>query len=294
MDLVISVSSLPLIGESKNGHGFLSNQGGKGANQAVACKKLGATDVRLIASVGNDENGTALLNSMNKYGINTDCVKISDQYPSGVCMIILDESVKDNMLIVDAGANNHVNPEDFSEYLKLNASFGDIFITQLEVASLAVYEGLKIAKEIGLFTILNPAPVKEFDRNYLKYVDLIIPNETEVLQLTNIKIVDDDDLLEVYNYFKSYGVNELIVTLGSKGSAYLKDNQLIKCPAQKVNAVDTTSAGDTFIGALAMRLAKGYQISDSLEFASKCSAITVSRKGAASSIPTADEVKHFD
>ncbi len=293
MDLVISVTSIPEIGESKNGHSFMQNQGGKGANQAVACKKLGSDDVRLIACVGKDENGKALIASMKQYGINTDLIKVKEEVSSGVCMIILDEEKQDNMLIIDRGANDAIEINDFEKYLRKNASKDDIFITQLEVNLNAVYDGLKIAKEIGMFTILNPAPVTEFNKECLKNVDLIIPNETEAKLLTGISTDLDSNLLEIYKYFFDLGVKEMIVTLGSRGSCYIKDNNLIFCPSFRVEAVDTTSAGDTFIGAVAMRIASGFKIEESLSFASKCSSITVSRKGAAISIPTKEEVKNF-
>lgn len=293
MDLVISVTSIPEIGESKNGHSFMQNQGGKGANQAVACKKLGSSDVRLIACVGKDENGQALISSMEKYGIDTTAIKVKDDVASGVCMIILDEEKQDNMLIIDRGANDAIEIEDFKDYLKENASSGDIFITQLEVNLDAVYEGLKIAKEIGMYTILNPAPVTAFDKECLKNVDLIIPNETEAKLLTGINTEDESNLSKVFEYFNLLGIKEVIVTLGSRGSCYIKDSNMIFCPSFKVKAVDTTSAGDTFIGALAMRISNGYSIEESLSFASKCSSITVSRKGAAVSIPTRDEIKEY-
>jgi len=291
MDFVISVSELPQIGESKNGHSFLKNQGGKGANQAIACKKLGGDRVYLIAAVGNDDNGRDLINALKKYRINTDMIKIKDDTISGVCMIILDESQQDNLLIIDRGANNNINPSDFIEFLRKNASKDDLFITQLEISLEAVYKGLKVAKEIGMYTILNPAPVTEIDNQCLKNVDLIVPNETETQLLTGIDIKNDIDLMAVYEYFSTKGVKEVLVTLGSKGSAYLSDNTFIKCQAEKVKVVDTTSAGDTFIGAIALRKAKGYDVKESLDFASKAAAITVSRKGAAVSIPTEKEVQ---
>lgn len=293
MDLVISVSKMPEIGESKNGHSFMQNQGGKGANQAVACKKLGSEDVCLIACVGNDENGIALINSMKKYGVNTEMIKVKDDVASGVCMIILDESVKDNLLIIDGGANNAIISNDFIDYLKENAQKDDIFITQLEVSLEAVYEGLRVAKEIGMYTILNPAPVTKIDNTCLKNVDLIVPNETEAKLLTGIDPQEEKDLFEIANRFNKLGVKEVLITLGSRGSAYLKDEKIRYQNAQKVNAVDTTSAGDTFIGAIAMRKACGYDVCESLRFASICSAITVSRKGAAVSIPTADEINNY-
>ena len=293
MDLVISVSKLPEIGESKQGHSFIQNQGGKGANQAVACKKLGCEEVYLLAAVGNDENGKSLIKSMENYNIKTENIKIKNNTSSGVCMIILDEEKQDNLLIVDAGANFKIEPNDFVDFLKSNAKKGDIFITQLEVSLPAVYAGLRTAKQLGMYTILNPAPVIEIDKNCLINVDLIVPNETETKLLSGITIENDQDLKNVYEYFSSLGVKEVLITLGSKGSAYITEREFIKCNAKKVKAVDTTSAGDTFIGAFAISKMNGKSIKESLEFASLCSSITVSRKGAAISIPTEEEIKEI-
>lgn len=290
VDYVISVEKIPMIGESKNGHGFIINQGGKGANQAISCKKLGCEDVSLIAAVGKDENGEKLIDTIKSYGINTSAMYQDETSNTGACIIILDESKKDNMLIIDKGANQSIKKEHFETYLKEHAKPGDILITQLEINLDSVYFALKQAKEQGLYTILNPAPVTQIDESYLKYVDLIIPNETETKLFTGVDVIDDKTAQEAYCWFKNKGINELIITLGSKGSVYFNNDRIEKCPARKVQAVDTTSAGDTFIGAIAYKLSQNEDILAAMKFATTASSITVSRYGAGQSIPTFDEV----
>lgn len=288
MDYTVTVKGFPHIGESKVGYGFTSNQGGKGANQAVACAKLGCT-VSLIACVGDDDAGRRLVDSIAGYGVDVSAVAVTDKAASGACMIFFDDLLKDNMLVVDRGANEHISPSYVERYLKDNATPGDVFITQLEVNPDAVYAGLAAARKIGMYTILNPAPVVRFDVSCLKNVDLIVPNEVETKLLTGISVSDGCE--RVYDYFRQLGVGEVIVTLGGKGSVYMGRTGIEKCAPYQVEVVDTTSAGDTFIGAIAMQKARGKRISEALDFASKCSAITVSRKGAAVSIPTEAEVK---
>ena len=173
-DFTICVDKMPLLGETRKGHNFKRNQGGKGANQAVACKKLGCKDVSLIASVGNDEEGLNLIKEISSYGINVDLIHKEETISTGTCLIILDEYQKDNILILETGANNFVKKNYFEDYLLANAKSGDILITQLEINLDAVYDALKIAKNIGMYTILNPAPASDFDYTLFKYVDLIV------------------------------------------------------------------------------------------------------------------------
>lgn len=293
MDLVMETERMPMTGESFKGRNFMTNQGGKGANQAVACKKLGGERVMFIGAVGKDAFGEELISSLGKYGVETEAVIRTDKAQSGVCMIILDKSKNDNVLLVDTGANEKITVGDFGNYLKDNAEAGDIFITQLEVSLKAVREGLKLAKEIGMFTVLNPAPAVKIGKEFLRYVDLLVLNETETALVSGTEITDRKSMEKVYDYFSALGVKEVIVTRGGKGGCYL-DGTITEYPAFKVNAVDTTSAGDTFIGAIALKKAQGRKVKEALSFASRCSAVAVSRKGAAVSIPTADEVELFD
>lgn len=289
-DHVISVDKFPELGETRNGYGFFTNQGGKGANQAIACKKLGCEDVYLIAAVGKDENGEGLIRQISDYNIRTDLLSKKENVSTGVCMIVLDDSQRNNVIIIDRGANDMVSADDFASYLMENASKGDILITQLEICLSAVYDALKLAKELGMYVILNPAPFVEFDYDYLQYVDLIVPNETEAKLFTGVAVNSMDDARQVYRWFRQRGVKETIITLGGNGSVYLKDEEAYHCAPFKTIVVDTTSAGDTFIGALACQLAQGKMIEESMRYANLAASITVSRKGAGVSIPLKEDV----
>lgn len=284
VDYRMSVDRMPTVGESKLGYGFGVGQGGKGANQAVACKRLGCDNVYFMGCVGNDENGNFLKSTVGNYGVDVSAVETTNDVVSGACLIILDDSQQDNYLVVDKGANMHVSAENVKNFLLNNATKGDIFITQLEVNLDAIQIALQTAKQIGMYTILNPAPMCQFDKQMLSYVDLLMPNQTELKLLANTQ-----DVVTAYNQLSSYGVN-LLVTLGENGSIYVDNQQTVTCPAVKTTVVDTTCAGDTFIGAIALKKACGTQVYDAMPFASQCSAITISRKGAGESVPNREEV----
>lgn len=287
VDYRMSVDRMPTVGESKLGYGFGIGQGGKGANQAVACKRLGCDNVYFIGCVGNDENGNFLKRTVGNYGVDVSAVDTSNNVVSGACLIILDDSQQDNYLVVDKGANMHLSTENVKNFLLNNATKGDILITQLEINLDAVQVGLQTAKQIGMYTILNPAPMCQFDKQMLNYVDLLVPNQTELQLLANTQ-----DVAIAYNQLSSYGVN-LLVTLGEKGSVYVDSQQTVHCSAVKTTVVDTTCAGDTFIGAIALKKACGTQVYDAMPFASQCSAITISRKGAGESVPNVEEVNQI-
>lgn len=291
MDLVMEMERMPLLGESVIGNGFLANQGGKGANQAVACAKLGC-NCTFLGAVGRDDYGDKLLASLQSFGVKTDGVQRSETY-SGTCIILFDRSQRDNLLVVDPGANMRVNPAEVTTYLKRHASGGDIFITQLETNLDAVEKALAAAKEIGMFTVLNPAPARPIGREILQHVDLIVPNETETMALTGIHPNTEQEVREVYRQFASQGVRQMIITLGKRGCVHVCGEKVQWHSARTVCAVDTTSAGDTFIGAVCAQLCQDVPIADAIGYASVCSAITVSRRGAAVSIPTAEEVEQY-
>lgn len=290
MDYSISVDGIPSLGESKNGYGFLENQGGKGANQAIAVSKF-YSPTYLIASLGDDLVGERLLDSLNKYNINTDFVSIKKNEKSGTCIIILDAKNKDNMLIVDRGANDKILFSDFESDLRGIAEENDVFISQLEVNLDTIEKSLKLAKEIKLYTVLNPSPVSEFDKKLYEYVNLLILNEVETKILTNISITNEKDAKKVFEYFNSLGVNEVVITLGKRGSYYINKSKFYYQKAYLKEAVDTTCAGDTFTGVLISKLLENKTIEEALDYASFASSITVSRKGAASSIPDEEELK---
>ena len=289
MDMVISTPYMPKNGETLTGSNFFLNGGGKGANQAVAASKQGA-NVKLIASVGADVFGSDLINKLNEYGVDTEYVNSLSGVNTGVAMIIIEDG--DNRIILDSGSNGKITKEQIDTAL-LNAEKDDIFITQLENNFDAVLYGLKTAKEKGMITIFNPAPAKVLDNEFFTYVDYLVINETECEIFTGILPIDDDTKDLAYKKLQEMGVGNLIITLGSKGSVCFSGSQKLVIKAHKVDAVDTTAAGDTYVGSFASQLALGHSALDSLTYASLCSALTCLKKGAQQSIPYKEEVEAF-
>ena len=288
MDMVAQVDRIPKIGETLGAKKFYVNQGGKGANQAVAIAKLGG-NVKLIGKVGNDANGQFLLSALSSSGVDIECVSVADAN-SGIAMIAVENG--DNRIIFDAGANSYVTEGDVDIGLA-DASENDILIMQLEIPMEIVEYASSVAKEKGMTVILNPAPAKSLSPLLLQNVDIIAPNESETKILTDIEVVDEVHLALAVRALYKTGVKKVVVTMGEKGSAVAEGQTITYIEPRKVNAVDTTSAGDTFIGALALCLAQGKGMVESAQFASVASSVTVTREGAAQSIPTLCEVKEI-
>ena len=202
-------------------------------------------------------------------------------------MIIIHNN--DNRIILDGGANHKISLSQIDEALK-EAKENDIFITQLENNIDAVIYGLKQAKEKNMITIFNPAPAKVLDNDIYNYIDYLILNETECEILANVYPEDEDKINEVY---KKLGVKNLIITLGSKGSLLVKENEIQAIKPNKVNAVDTTAAGDTYVGVFASQIAKGISEIDALNYASIASSLTCLKEGAQQSIPYEAEVLEY-
>lgn len=288
MDLVITTPYMPINGETISGKDFFLNPGGKGANQAVAAAKM---DVKtfLIGNVGNDIFGESLLKTLKGYNVDTTYVKAIDS-SSGVAMIVIENN--DNRIILDGGANIKVNNKQIDEAL-VNAKENDIFITQLENNLDAVIYGLKKANSKNMTTIFNPAPAIKLDNEVYKYVTYLIVNESECEILTGINPVDENKAKDAYKHLNSLGVKKLIITLGSNGSICFDNDRVYKIKANKIKPVDTTAAGDTFVGALASKLSLNESLEDSLNFASIVSSLTCLKKGAQQAIPTLSEVNEY-
>lgn len=276
-DLVINAPYMPVGGETLKGSDFMTNAGGKGANQAYACGKLGG-EIYMCGAVGADSFGDALIDSLNSVGVNTDFVKKVEKTSTGVAVIVVTEG--ENRIIIDSGANACVTKDDVDSFLK-KAKRGDIFLTQLENPIDIVGYGLKAAKEKGLLVVLNPAPASVEIKKYLKYVDIITPNETE------LEILGGKD--EIF----SQGVETIITTLGASGyEIATKDGSKIY-PCIKVKAVDTTAAGDTASGGLCVKLAEGKSIEEAMAFGSLSASIACTKRGAQMSVPSLDEVDAY-
>lgn len=290
MDLVTVTEKTPKIGETILGRSFAQIPGGKGANQAVAMARLGA-DVAMIGRVGTDSFGDVLIEGMKNDGLKVEGIEKVEGVSTGIASIVVDDSAH-NSIIVVPGANFEIVEADIDRHRKLYEE-ADIVVHQLETPLNVVEYSLKLAKSLGKTTILNPAPAKELSDEIIATVDYLIPNETELELLSGMEVKTTDDVLAAAKVLMGKGVKKLVVTLGSKGSMYIDKDETREVNAYKVDAVDTTAAGDSFIGGLTTALAKGAAFTEAMEFATKVGAITVTRRGAQTSLPTLKEIEEF-
>jgi len=289
MDLVISTPRLPEMGETIIGSGFMTVPGGKGANQAVAAAKLGG-NVSMIGCVGDDIFGNRLIDNLKENGVNTAYVGVVRECATGIAVILVKDG--DNCIVIDPGANHKLMPETVE---KLEDVIKDSFIVviQLEIPIPTVYKAIEIAKRHGVKVLLNPAPACQLDDSILSQVDILVPNESECEIITGIDVKSVEDGKTAIKYFMDKGIPQVVVTLGSRGVLYNSGNEIIHKPAIAVKAVDTTAAGDSFAGALAVAFSEGKGIDEAISFANSVGAMTVQKKGAQSSLPSREEVEIF-
>lgn len=293
MDLVIKTKNLPKKGETILAEELTTIPGGKGANQAVAASRLGCT-VNMIACVGNDGYGEVLTNALKKDKVITENILVCNDKPTGTAIINVDDN-GDNTICVVGGANMSIKCERIVQ-LKEIIQESDVVITQFETPLDSSIQGFKFAKENNKITILNPAPAREIPQEILRYTDIIVPNETEAFELTGIEVNDLHSAEIAAKVFLEKGVKFVVITLGSKGAAIISKEQTELIPAYKVQAIDSTAAGDSFIGALGKSLSNDLSLNfdclkAAVSFGNKVSSITVTREGAQSSIPNLKEVK---
>ncbi|WP_288217977.1 ribokinase [uncultured Fusobacterium sp.] len=287
MDLVTICDRAPNGGETLLGTEFFQIPGGKGANQAVTIGKLGSRVV-MLGKVGDDLFGKELLSSMDKNGVDIQFIEKAP-VSTGIAKIVVEKNGQNRILVVP-GANSYVDIEYIDNHLDVIKDC-DVVIGQLEIPISTVEYAFKKAKEYGKITILNPAPAIKLSEELIKNSDYIIPNESELEVITGMKIESFDGIIEAAKKVIKMGVKGLILTLGEKGSLYLGSDKFTKHSAYKVKAIDTTAAGDSFIGGFVTRLDLG--VDKAIEFATKVSAISVTKRGAQTSIPTMEEVENF-
>lgn len=286
IDLVISSPKMPQIGETLTGSNFQINAGGKGLNQAVAIAKLGG-NVSFCGAIGNDSNGELLLKELKNNKVDFKGFK-AEEVPTGIAMITIVDG--NNFIILDSGANATLTPQVIENHKAIIAE-SEYCVMQLEIPVETVLKVCEIAKSSDTKIILNPAPYKELPASVFSEIDYIIPNEHEAHDLTGIYPDNEENTTKAVLKLKQMGAKNVIITLGEHGCAYSFDDKVIFSPALKTDVVDTTSAGDTFIGALVSELSQNKTLEDAVSFAIKASAITVSREGASKSIPYADEIR---
>ena len=272
-DLVVTAPRFPKEGETILGSNFYTGNGGKGANQACAIGKLGG-DVSILGAVGDDSFGKDLCNALISNNVNTDNLIIKNNVSTGIAVITVTDDGANN-IIVAQGANALITKDDIKEEL---ISLYDIIVMQLEIPLEIAEYAAYIAKKLGKTVVLNPSPAVKLSRDFLSYVDILIPNETEI------------DIIGGIDYAFERGVKNIILTLGANGCDFINKEGRKHFDAYKVDVLDTTAAGDSFLGGVVRMIADNKSIEEAIIFATKVYNITVTRKGAIDSIPTYNEV----
>lgn len=287
-DLVFETPKFPADGETVIGGDFEVISGGKGANQAVSAARAGA-NVLFLTKVGDDEFGSNAIAIYNSEGIDTSFIEKQKGVASGTAMIMVNQNSGENAIIVAPGANNHLNEQNIDEITDQITATTTV-LCQLEIPLTTVAYLLKQAKSKNALTILNPAPYQEISLELLKDVDIITPNETETYGLTGIKLVDQESIERAAFSLLQMVNKAVIITLGDKGVYFISHQQKGQfMPTSKVNAVDTTAAGDVFNGYFAAAL-QDNELETAIKLGMKSATLSVTRKGAQPSIPFRNEI----
>lgn len=290
MDLVVRAPHMPIPGETVIGSDFRTIPGGKGANQAVAAARLGA-EVTMIGRVGDDDFGRAQLRNLGELSIDTTHVVVDSEAATGIALITLDANGQ-NSIVLAPGANMRLTKED------INAAQGaivwsDVLVLQLENPLEVVVHAIDIAYAEGVKVILNPAPARSIPKETLAKLDYLIPNESETALLTGVEVADLDSAKEAAERLREEGVGTVILTLGDRGAFLSSAKESVHIPGYEVEVVDTTAAGDAFVGGLAVALAQGQNLAEAVRYANAAGALAVTRLGAQPSLPTRQEVEEF-
>ena len=289
-DFVLQVEHFPKPGETVTGGNFQSFDGGKGANQAVAARRMGS-HTQLLACVGSDAYGTAIKNRLNQMGIDTTLVVESQEADTGCAFIFID-SQGENSIGISPGANHHLN----SRLIDINEnqlSDTDWLLMQLETPISTVQRAAEITQSSGGRVILNPAPAQPLPPQLLQHVDVITPNQSEAELLTGIKVVDEASWNQAASILHDLGVPTVIITLGHQGVWFSRQGYGKMIPGFSVPALDTTGAGDCFNGVLASALLAGSNMEAAISVAQAAAALSVGRFGAQAAMPSKDEVDKF-
>lgn len=290
IDMVVTTPRFPAPGETVLGRSFAMFPGGKGANQAVACARLGG-QVSFIGRMGKDVFRDRLAASMRKDGVLLDRLMIDPELPTGIGVITIDESGQ-NQIVVASGSNMAVTPADVDRH-RAAFSGARVLLVQLEIPLPAVHRAIALAKELDLTVILNPAPARKLSRALLKMVDFLTPNEGELSVLAGMPVDDAASAEQAARKLMEGGPGCVVVTIGSKGAMAVSAGGARIFPSYKVRPVDTTAAGDAFNGGLAVALAGGAGLDDAIRFACAAGALSVTRAGAQPSMPTRTEVERL-
>ena len=290
MDLVVRTPHMPVPGETVIGGDFRTIPGGKGANQAVAAARLGA-EVAMIGRVGDDDFGRAQLRNLGELGIDATHVIVDPEAATGIALITLDASGQ-NSIVLASGANMRLTKEDINTARGIILQ-SDVLVLQLESPLAAVAYAIDMAHAKGVEVILNPAPAQPLAKETLAKVDYLIPNESETALLTGIEVADMDSAKVAAERLRGEGVGVVILTLGDRGAFLVSATESVHIPGYEVAVVDTTAAGDAFVGGFAVALAQGQNLAQAVRYANAAGALAVTRLGAQPSLPTRREVEEF-
>lgn len=282
---------LPKPGETLIGSTFTYGPGGKGSNQAVAAKRAGA-DVTMITKIGNDPYGKLMLEFYEEEGINSDMVFTDSINSTGIALILVDENTAENTILVVPGACHNITSENMT-HAEEKIKNSDMLMVQMEVNMDATYKAMEIAYKNNVQIIMNPAPAQRIEDSIYKMISYITPNETEAEILTGIKTNTIENIKKAADWLYKKGVKNVIITLGSDG-VYIKNDTLEEIvPSYKVEAIDTTGAGDSFNGCLAVGLMDGLDIVKAAKFANAGAALSVTKLGTAPSMAYRKEITNF-
>ena len=288
MDLVVRVPRFPTPGETVLGQDFGTFPGGKGANQAVAAARLGAK-VSMIGRVGDDNLGHDLIQNLIREGIDIQHVSVDDTEPTGVAMITVDEEGQ-NAIAVASGANMRLQSADVERAWD-EIEPPDVLVMPLEVPLECLLTAAKLAQNVGSTVILNPAPARELPDGFLQYINVVVPNETETSILTGSELTDSSMTIVAARKLQSMGVNQIVLTLGASGALILDGEEAaIEIAPHVVDVVDTTAAGDAFVGGLAVAMGEGNSLYDSARMANAAGALATTVMGAQPAMPSRESV----
>lgn len=291
MDFYITASRLPSPGETVRGEAFLVRPGGKGANQAVGCARLGA-ETYLVSAVGGDQLGSAALEALRSAGVATDYVYVDGSTHTGTAFIILSRETGENMIVVAPGADESVRPEHVDRAFESLSSRVRVVLTQLEIPLDTVHRALRRGRGCGAVTILNPAPARAASEHLLEYADVVTPNRVEASQLSGVAVRDVESAFRAGEAILRRGPQAVVITMGAEGAAVVARDLRVHVPAYRVRVVDSVGAGDAFNSALAVALLEGRSLVEAVRFANAVAALKTTRIGA-QSVPSRREVEEF-
>ncbi|MBN1401416.1 MAG: ribokinase [Anaerolineae bacterium] len=290
MDLVVRTAHIPRPGETVPGEGFATIPGGKGANQAAAAARLGAS-VEMIGRVGQDSFGPLLVANMQAQGVGTVHIATDSAAPSGIALIAIAQD-GENAIIVAPGANGRVSMDDVDNAAHLIAG-ARLLVMQFEIPLPVVRGALTLAQGSGVPVILNPAPAYPVEPGFLQGVHYLVANETEAELLTGVVVRDLPSATQAGQALVDMGIPVGIVTLGAQGALLVTPDEAVHVPARQVQVVDTTAAGDAFVGGLAVALLKGLDLDEAVRYATCAGTLATTVLGAQTSLPSAAQVQAF-